>query len=82
MRTRAALAKHSATGLALALAAITLGAPSPSPAQPREAQSAYRPPSPDPRNIAGAYQPQTSTTLLPDDGSKLPSNVGLGAAHC
>jgi hypothetical protein len=41
-------------------------------AQPRAPQAAYRPPSPDPRNIAGAYQPQTNTKLFPADGSALP----------
>jgi len=34
----------------------------------------WRPPSPEPRNIAGAYQPQTNPTLLPIEGGLPPFN--------
>ena len=51
------------------LAAALLAAPALGQAQ---IQSPYRLPSPDPRNIAGAYQPQTDTKLVTVDGSPLP----------
>ena len=68
------LAKRPSTlwlGLSLAAAAI-LAAPSVADAQPRVAMSTYRPPSKDPRNIAGAYQPQTDTKMFPIEGGLPP----------
>ena len=59
-------------GLLLAAAAM-LAAPSLVEAQPRGAMSAYRPPSKDPRNIAGAYQRAFSGDgLAPVEGGPPP----------
>ena len=69
--TLAPAVNRSAAGLGVAIALMMAG-PAPALAQISPPALAHRAPSPDPRNIAGAYQPQTNTTLLPVDGAPLP----------